>query len=149
MCVYSSTMSFLNTFPKFTYKKTALVIGVICIVGAVFSGILDMFLDFVGLIGVLFLPIFAIMIADFFVVQKRNYNITAIVFPEQDKQYEYSHGYNITAIAVFCVAALFSFYFTLIHPIPSGATIPTFFVAFFGYILAMKFMGKKIIKGAK
>lgn len=142
MCIYSSTMSFLNTFPKFGYKRTALVIGVICIVGAVFSGILERFLDFVGLIGVLFLPIFAIMIADFFVVQKCRYNINAIVFPATDKQYEYHKGYNLKAIGVFLVAASFSFYFTLINPIPSGATIPTFFVAFLGYILVMKLTGK-------
>ena len=42
-------------------------------------------------------------------------------------------------VVVFAVAACFAFYFILVNPIiPIGATIPTFFVAFFGYILAMK-----------
>ncbi len=139
MCVYSSTMSFLNTFPKFAYKSTALVIGAICIIGAVYSGILERFLAFVGLIGSLFLPIFAIMIADFFVVQKRKYNIDAIIYPHRDRRYQYAHGFNLRAVVVFVVAASFAFYFILVNPIiPIGATIPTFFVAFFGYILAMK-----------
>ena len=148
MCVYSSTMSFLNTFPKFSYKKVALVIGAICVVGAVYSGILDRFLQFVGLIGVMFLPIFAIMIADFFVIQKCKYNIDAVVYPDRDKQYYYSKGYNLKAIGVFCFAAAFSFYFTLVNTvpfgeiIPIGATIPTFFVAFFGYIIVMKLTAK-------
>lgn len=144
MCVYSSTMSFLNTFPKFSYKSIALVIGVICIVGAVYSGILARFLAFVGLIGSLFLPIFAIMIADFFVVQKRKYNIDAIIYPHKDNQYQYTNGFNLRAVVVFVVAASFAFYFILVNPIiPVGATIPTFFVAFFGYILAMKLFPAK------
>ena len=144
MCVYSSTMSWLNTFPKFSYKITALIIGIICIIGAVFSGILDRFLDFVGLIGVLFLPIFAIMIADFYVVQKQKLNIEAIIYPDRDDQYHYTNGFNLRAYVVFVIAASFAFYFTLINPIATGATIPTFFVAFFGYILAMKLKpGKK------
>ncbi len=149
MCVYSSTMSFLNTFPKFSYKKVALCIGAICIVGAVFSGILESFLSFVGLIGVLFLPIFAIMIADFFVVQKQNYNIEAIVHPERNKQYHYNAGYNLKAIIMFFIAASFSFYFTLINPIEIGATIPTFLLAFFGYILLCKFSKKTVNLGSR
>lgn len=143
LCIYSATISFLSTFPKANYTKAALVIGLICILGAVFSDILTQFLSFINLIAVVFMPIFAIMIADFFVVQKQKYNIEAIVYPDKDKQYYYTDGYNLKAFGVYAVAAAFSFYFTMINPIPSGASIPTFFLAFLGYILVMKLTTKK------
>ena len=42
------------------------------------------------------------------------------------------------------MAASFAFYVILVNPIiPVGATIPTFFVAFLGYILAMKLFPAK------
>lgn len=143
MCVYSATMSFLNAFPKLSYKKTAIVIGIICIIGAIFSGILDAFLNFVGLIGVLFMPIFSIMIADFFVVSKRKFNVDAIVYPQKYQDYHYSGGINWIAMAVFVISAAIAYYLTMIHPIAIGATIPTFFIAFFLYIIAMKTIGKR------
>jgi len=142
MCIYSSTMSFLNAFPKFSYKKVAITIGVICIIGAVFSGILDMFLEFVGLIGVLFMPIFAIMIADFFVIKKQKVNIDAIIYPEKYKDYQYSGGVNLLAMVVYVISAVFAFISTMIYPLPTGSTIPTFFLAFFGYLLIVKLAGK-------
>ena len=143
MIIYSGTMSWLNTFPKFSYTKVALSIGAICVAGAVFSDILNKFLNFVYLIGVLFMPIFAIMIADFFVVQKQNYNIEAIVHPDRDNQYHYSGGVNWKAVGVFAVAAAFAYIFGFLHPLPTGGTVPTFFIAFFGYIIVMKLTAKK------
>ena len=143
MIIYSASMSVLNAFPKFNYTVTALVIGAICTAGAVFSGILGWFLDFVYIIGVLFMPIFAIMIADFFVVQKKHYNLTAITYPAQDSQYQYSGGVNWKAVGMFIVAALFAYIFGFKYPLAIGGTIPTFFLAFFGYIIIMKLTAKK------
>ena len=142
MCVYSSTMSFLNIFPKPGFVKTAITIGVICVVGAVFSGILDTFLNFVYMIGVLFMPIFSIMIADFYVVKKRKFNVDAIVYPEKYDDYKYKGGVNIIAIAVFFISAALAYYWGMVNPISIGATIPTFIVAFVLYVLAMKLFNK-------
>ncbi len=143
MCVYSSTMSFLNIFPKPGFKKTAIVIGAICVIGALFSGILDVFLDFVGLIGVLFMPIFSIMIADFFVVNKQSYDIDAIVSPEKNSKYSYSGGINWVAIGVYVISAGFAYYWLMIAPMAIGSTIPTFIIAFVLYIIASKLFKKK------
>lgn len=142
MCVYSAAMSFLNVCPKPGFKKTAITIGVICVVGALFSGILDAFLGFVNIIGILFMPIFALMIADFFVVKKCKYNINAIVYPKEHKDYQYNNGINVIAMIVFVISAAVAFYLSKIHPISIGATIPTFFLAFFLYVIAMKLLKK-------
>lgn len=144
MCIYSATMSFINIFPKHTYKKTAIVIGAICVFGALFSGILDAFLSFIGLIGVLFMPIFAIMIADFFVVKRQKLSIDAVVFPDKYKDYFYSGGINWIAMGVFVISAAVAFYLTIIHPIAVGGTIPTFILAFCLYSAAMKFADRRV-----
>lgn len=143
MCVYSSTMSFLNIFPKPGFTKTAIVIGIICVIGAVFSGILDSFLNFVYLIGVLFMPIFAIMIADFYVVKRQAYDVDEIVYPKKDGKYNYKGGVNLIAIGVFVISASLAYYWGMVNPIAIGATIPTFILAFVLYIVAMKLFDKK------
>lgn len=145
MCVYSSTMSFLNVFPRAGFKRTILVIGAICTIGALFSGILDSFLNFVYLIGVLFMPLFAIMIADFYVLRKQKYNVNAIVDPGKYKDYHYSKGFNIKAIVVYFISAALAYVFSSVYPLPTGATIPSFIFAFLLYII----VSKAIDKGAQ
>ncbi len=140
MCMYSSTMSVIQIFPKLNYTKTALVIGVICILGALFSGILSAFLDFVNLIAVVFMPIFAIMIADFFVLKKQCVHVDSVVYPEENKKYHYANGINWVAVIVFIVCAIICYLLSYVWPIPTGATIPTFFLTFFLYIILMKGM---------
>ena len=143
MCMYSSTISIINMFPKLNYKYTALVVGFICIIGALFSGILDVFLNFVNLIAVLFMPIFAIMIVDFFILKKQHINTDAVIYTDKIKDYEYSNGFNWIAIIVFIICAAFCYYFTYIHSLPTGATIPTFFLTIILYYMLMKLRGNK------
>ncbi len=143
MIVYSGTMSLLNIFPKLPYKKTAIVFGLVCIVGAVFSGILDVFLSFVNLIGVLFMPIFAIMIVDYFVIKKQKVDVDAVVYGETHDTYQYTGGVNWIAVIVFLISAAFAYVFSTIYPLVTGATIPTFFLACILYLILMKIKGAK------
>lgn len=142
MCVYSSTMSILNFSSKLKFRPTALVVGIICLLGAMFSGILDVFLGFLAIVGILFMPMFAIIIADFFVVQKGHYHIEAIINPQENPQYIYRNGFNLAAIGVYAISALLAFYLTMFYQIAIGATIPSFFLAFFLYIIVMKCVKK-------
>ena len=71
------------SYTHLNYKYTALVVGFICIIGALFSGILDVFLNFVNLIAVLFMPIFAIMIVDFFILKKQHINTDAVIYTDK------------------------------------------------------------------
>ena len=145
MNVYSISMSFMNMCTKFSYTKVAIVVALAAATGAVFSGILDVFLHFIGLCGVMWVPIFGILIADFYVVQKRKYNINAIINPDKDNTYQYNNGVNLRAVCVFVVAAAITFYLTLIEPISIGATMPGFIIAFLGYILVMKIKPVKYV----
>ncbi len=138
MNIYSSSMSILNVFPRLPYRKLAVAVGIVCMLGAAFSGILDSFLDFISVIAALFMPIFAIMIADYFVVKKQKIDVEAVVFPERNDSYAYYKGVNIVAVIVFCVAAAFAALFTWWCPIAVSVTIPTFLIAFVLYVVLMK-----------
>ncbi len=143
MCMYSSTVAIVNAFPKLPYKPTALVVGIVCIVGGAFSGILDMFLAFVNIIAVLFMPMFAIMIADFFIIKKQKVVEEALFYPEKNKAYVYFRGINFVAVITFLVSMALCYFWTYISPIATGATIPTFFITFALYIILTKIFTKK------
>jgi len=83
------------------------------------------------------------MIADFYVVQKQNFKISAIISPERDDGYKYTGGVNIKAIVVYFISAGLAYYWSSVNPIAVGATIPTFVLAFALYILACKVIKNK------
>lgn len=138
MCIYSSTMSYLNIRPKSTFWKPTLVIGIISVIGALYSGILGKFTDWILTIGGLFTPIFAIMIADFFFIKKRSLNIEQLV-SEEPGEYWYVGGYNLIAWSIYLISAGLAYYWTKIAPISCGATLPVFLVAFTGYLALTAF----------
>jgi putative hydroxymethylpyrimidine transporter CytX len=141
MCVYSATMSYLNIRPKSSFWRPALVIGLISIIGALYSGILDKFTDWILLIGGLFTPIFAILIADFIFIKKGNLNTDALL-TEEKNEYWYTGGYNLIAWSVYFICACLAFYWTKVNPLACGATVPVFAAAFFGYIAVYKIFSK-------
>ena len=67
LVVYGMTMSYENLRPNSNYVRAALVIGLISIAGATWQGILDRFVSFLFLISALFVPVFAIMIVDYWI----------------------------------------------------------------------------------
>ena len=75
LVVYGMIMSFLNLRPESGFLRPALVIGAISIVGALWQGILDRFLGFLLLIGTFFVPVFAIMLADYWIVKRGRYSV--------------------------------------------------------------------------
>lgn len=145
MCVYSATMSYLNIRPKTSFWKPALVIGVISILGAIYSGILDNFTDWILTIGGLFTPIFAILLADYYFIKKRKLNPEALS-SEEPSEYWYTGGYNPIAWGVYLLSAVIAYYWIKISPLAWGATVPIFLVAFFGYLIAHKIFGKTACK---
>lgn len=139
MCVYSSTMSFMNIFPKSSFWRPALIIGIISIVGALYSGILDRFVDWILLIGALFTPIFGVMLADYLVINKRNYDVKELLKDNDSSgRYWYKGGYNVPAWIVYLVTAGLAYYWTNVNPISVGATVPVLLLSFVGYIVISK-----------
>lgn len=126
MALYSATMSFMNVFTKFGFWKPGLLLGVICTLGALMKeALMTNFFDFVLLIATLFIPVFAIVIVDFFILKKGRYDAEELV-SNTKKLYHYQSGINYVAYVSYIAGAIFAFYFTYIKPLSVGSTILTF-----------------------
>lgn len=143
LVVYGMTMSYANLRPKSNYVRAALVIGLISIAGATWQGILDRFVSFLFLISALFVPVFAIMIVDYWILRRGRYSISDLVVP-RGGIYWYLRGVNPIAVGTFVVGAALAFYWTRVSPLPFGATIPTFAITFVLYLAMSRGLGSKV-----
>lgn len=146
MALYSANMSFLNIFPKLTFWKPALAFGVITTAGALFKDMLMAnFFDFVLLIATLYIPIFAIILTDYYLIHKAEYEAEELVSNARGT-YQYRKGINVFSYLAYVLGAGFALYFTYIAPLPIGSTILTFFLSGLLYWLFMTFVSKERTK---
>ena len=129
MALYSATMSFMNVFPRAGFWKPTLIMGVICTLGALLKEVLmSHFFNFIMLIATLFIPVFAIVLVDYFLIKKGVYDAEDILYDTKG-QYRYQKGVNIAAYITYIVGAVFAYYFTYIHPLAVGSTMLTFLLS--------------------
>jgi purine-cytosine permease-like protein len=143
LVVYGMTMSYENLRPNSNYLRSALVIGLISIAGAAWQGVLDRFVSFLFLISALFVPVFAIMIVDYWIRRRGQYSARDLVVP-RGGAYWYLGGVNPIAVGSFLVGAALAFYWIRVSPLPFGATLPTFAVTFVLYLVLILLLGSKV-----
>ncbi|MFC0560358.1 purine-cytosine permease family protein [Halalkalibacter alkalisediminis] len=137
MALYSASMSFMNVFSNVSFWKPVAVIGLITIIGALLQdALMANFFDFILLIATLFIPIFAIVLVDFFMIKKGSYDAEDIVSDVRGN-YRYQNGINIAAYVAYILGAVFAYYFTYVMPLFVGSSILTFFVSGFLYWVVM------------
>jgi nucleobase:cation symporter-1, NCS1 family len=142
LVVYGMIMSYLNLRPRSGFLAPALVIGLISIVGALWQGILDRFLGFLLLIGTFFVPVFAIMLADYWILKRGSYSVGEVL-GGRGGAYWYTGGFNLPAWIAYLVGAGLALYWTRISPLSFGATVPVFFLTFVLY-LALRFAADRL-----
>jgi NCS1 family nucleobase:cation symporter-1 len=139
LVVYGMIMSFLNVRPRSDFLRVAVVLGLVSIAGATWLSIVDNFITFLFLISALFVPVFAIMVTDHYLLRRGRYAV-ADLLRDRGGAYWYAGGVNPAAILAFAVGAALAFYWTRVSPLPVGATIPTFLVTcvlYLGLALAL------------
>jgi nucleobase:cation symporter-1, NCS1 family len=137
MVVYGMVQSVVNARvgSRLRFLPTVLVLGIISIVGSTWLALLGQFTDFLVTIGAFFVPVFAIMIVDYYIVKRSAY--TADILGGDGGRYWYIAGVNWIAITVWAVGAVMSYVWAYVWPSPIGATIPAFILTFGLYLLAM------------
>lgn len=123
MCVYSATLSYLSIRNQSGFAKPAVIIGVISILGSLIPGILERFQDFLLVIGSIFIPAFALMIVDYFLLPER--------VAEYRKLYEQEHllpAWRGRAFFCYCVGAVLAYYWNWVAPLAVGASAPVFLI---------------------
>lgn len=134
LVVYGMVMSYLDLRPQANFLRSAIVIGLVSIAGATWQGILDRFLDFLLLIGTFFVPVFAIMLADYFVAKRGSYS-AGEVLEKSGGPYWYTGGFSVPAMVSWLLGAGLAFYWTQVSPPSFGATVPVFALTFVVYLL--------------
>jgi nucleobase:cation symporter-1, NCS1 family len=137
MVVYGMTTSVVNApvGGRVRFLPTALALGLISIIGSTWLALLAQFTDFLTVIGAFFVPVFAIMIVDYYLVKRSAY--TADILRGRSGRYWYAAGVNWIAVAAWAIGAVASYLWTYVFPSPIGATIPAFVLTFVLYGLAM------------
>ncbi len=126
MVVYGMVTSVVNAKidGRARFLPTALVLGIISIAGSTWLALLDSFTSFLSIIGAFFVPVFAIMIVDYYYVKRGAY--TRDLLTAQGGRYWYSGGINWAAVGVWVLGAGASYLITFVWASPIGATLPVF-----------------------
>ncbi|MFJ2662386.1 purine-cytosine permease family protein [Arthrobacter koreensis] len=133
MVVYGMVTSVVNAQVRWKarFLPTSLTVGAIAIAGSTWMALLDQFTGFLVMIGAFFVPVFAIMIVDYYIIRRGSYSRD--ILRPSGGAYWYTSGVNWAAIAVWVVGAGASYVLTYIWPSPVGATIPAFVLTFVLY----------------
>lgn len=114
MDVFTMTNNYCNLLPKLGYKKCAVLGGVtpmlFCWLPIVISSFFDVFYTFADILGAVFPPLFVMMLMDFFVIRKKNYDTDQV--KTVGGKYWYSNGINIYAFVYWVIGTIV---FILLH----------------------------------
>ncbi len=129
MVVYGMVTSVSSLFPAAgkRYGRTVAVVGGISILGATQIALLSYFTDFLLVIGAFFVPVFAIMICDYYLKNKAHYAEGAAM-----------PAFGLPALLSWTVGALTSWWFAYVVSIPCGATLTAFVVTFAVYAVVAR-----------
>lgn len=139
MVVFGMVTSTVNAQSrwKLRFIPMALVLGAVSVTGATFMSLLDQFTDFLFVISAFFVPVFAVMIADYYLLKRRGY--TRDVLEEHSgSRYWYTGGVNWIAVVVWVVGAALSYVLAYVWVSPIGANIPAFVISFLLYLGLMR-----------
>jgi NCS1 family nucleobase:cation symporter-1 len=101
--IYSTAVSIQNLVPRMTHAALAVIVGVLAIAVAISLDLLQ-YENFLLLIGGVFVPVFGIFIADYFVARARRYEIEALY--ERSGRYWYGLGVNPIGLLAWAVGFL-------------------------------------------
>lgn len=136
--VYSATCSMMNISQKIRAKTLMWIAGILSIfVALVFP--MEQYENFLLFIGAMFVPLFGVVLTDYFIIRKRKLEIEEIY--KVDGEYWYFKGFNITALMSWALGFI-TFEIIAIMKYSIGGSIPSMIVAgAFYYFITM--LGQK------
>jgi len=136
--VYSATCSMMNISQKISAKTLMWIAGILSIfVALVFP--MEQYENFLLFIGAMFVPLFGVVLTDYFIIRKRKLEIEEIY--KVDGEYWYFKGFNVTALMSWALGFI-TFEIIAIMKYSIGGSIPSMIVAgAFYYFITM--LGQK------
>ena len=136
LALYSAVMSAMS-IPKrpTSFAAWTVIIGTLSIFGASLrERLMDSFFSWILLVGALFIPVFTIVLVDYYLLNGARYDQHALSH-SGDLQYQYYRGVNMVAGGVYALGVMFALYFTYVEPMSVGVTAATF-----GFTAAVYFL---------
>ncbi len=132
--VYSATCSILNISQKIGAKTAMWMTGIVAIIVALVFPV-DRYEGFLFFIGAMFVPLFGVVLTDYFIIRKRNLNLEELYKVGGD--YWYAKGFNVVALASWAMGFV-TYEVIEILKYPIGASIPSLVVSGLTYYLFTK-----------
>lgn len=129
--VYSATCSMLNISRKISAKTLMWIAGILSIlVALVFP--MEQYEDFLFFIGAMFVPLFGVVLTDYFLIRKRQLNTEEIY--KKDGEYWFSRGFNVAAIVSWAIGfVVYKFIAEMKYAI--GGSLPSLIAAGLVYFI--------------
>ncbi len=137
--IYAAGMSAANIFPKVDNKKalwvTSAVTLLISLVPIVVGSFLDAFMYFLDYVGLIFAPMLAIIIIDYYIIKKRKYDWSQAA--KVDGAYWYKNGINWAAVGSWLIGVVSYFILSNVSFVMNslGAIYATVIVTSIVYII--------------
>jgi len=136
--IYSAAVSSQNVLPKAKQWLLATVIGFVCFLLAAAVPI-GQYEGFLLLIGSVFVPLFGLLAADYFILHRRRYQIEE--FYRRGRHW-YWRGVNPLALVAWVLGVLSYHY--IAQKLPQlGASIPSFLATFILYLILAKLLRRE------
>jgi NCS1 nucleoside transporter family len=104
LIMYSASMSLLNVIPNVPIRRINLVTGAIVIIAAVTVDLLTNVIGWLSFQGILLIPLFAIVVTDYFVVRGRHYDVDELFRP--GGRYWGTKGFHVIGLVSWVVGAV-------------------------------------------
>lgn len=147
--IYSAGMSVANVVPKFGEKKSIYAASIatvlVSLIPIFVSNFYDLFVGFLSYVGLIFAPLLAIMIVDFYFIRERNYDWSQSA--KIGGIYWYKNGINWVAVGSWLAGVAIYFLFMRVNFIMNslGAIYSTVIVTGILYYVASKVINKNEI----
>jgi NCS1 nucleoside transporter family len=139
MVVFGMTLSLQHAFPlkkPLPFVPTAIGVGIVSVIGSTWLGLLDQFTTFLSTIGALFIPVFAVMIIDYYVARRGVYDRD--ILRHSGGKYWFAGGWNLGAILAWVVGGVTYWVLAFVWLSPVGAALPTVLVSALVYLVWVK-----------
>ncbi|MFC1505040.1 putative hydroxymethylpyrimidine transporter CytX [Thermodesulfobacteriota bacterium] len=137
--IYSATCSMLNISSKISAKGLMWIAGSLSIlVALVFPA--DQYENFLLLIGGMFVPLFGIVLTDYFLIRKRKLSLAGLY--DTNGEYWYTRGVNMVALVAWGLGFVV-FETIAIMKLSIGGSIPSMIIAGLCYYVPMQIRLKK------
>ena len=123
--VYSATCSMMNISRKIKPNAMMWIVGILCILLALVFP-MGQYENFLLFIGAMFIPLFGVVLTDYFIIRKRKLKVEEIY--KTGGEYWYFKGFNIAALVAWAIGFV-TFEIIAIMKYAIGGSIPSMIVA--------------------